>query len=265
MRYRRTIKWVGLFTGLTLCLLWGYRYADRMAREYLGSPLSLSLIKEQVSTMTQGSQLPKGEWSYGIDISHHQPLVFWDNLKIYLDESGRTVWRQKNSVKEVNVDYVIMKASEGEKFRDWRFKSRWKAARNSGHKRGAYHFFRPGKEAVSQARNFIDQVGDILPDDFPPILDIEKTDDVSIFELNQRALEWLKIIEKHYGRKPIVYANPYYLHNILSNEIKSAYPIWVANYGTPRPGWGQWHIWQFTDRALVRGVGCVDLNVMQVK
>lgn len=265
MRYPRTIKWVGLFTGLTLCLLWGYRYADRMAREYLGSPLSLSLIKEQVSTMTQGSQLPKGEWSYGIDISHHQPLVFWDNLKIYLDESERTVWRQKNSVKEVNIDYVIMKASEGENFRDWRFKSRWKAANESGYKRGAYHFFRPGKEAVSQARNFIDQVGDILPDDFPPILDIEKTDDVSIIELNQRALDWLKIIEKHYGRKPIVYANPYYLHNILSNEIKSAYPIWVANYGTPRPGWGQWHIWQFTDRALVRGVGCVDLNVMQVK
>lgn len=265
MRHHRFIKWTSIFTALAFCLYGGYRYADRMTREYLGSPLSLSLIKEQVSTMTQGTQLPKGEWSYGIDISHHQPLVFWDNLKIYLDERGRTVWRKKNSIKEVNIDYVIMKASEGENFRDWRFKSRWKAANESGYKRGAYHFFRPGKTALSQAQNFIDQVGELKPDDFPPILDIEKTDGESCEDINSRILEWLEIIERHYGRRPMVYANPYYLNNILSDKITLNYPIWVANYDTPRPNWQNWTIWQFTDRALVRGIGSVDLNIIPVK
>lgn len=265
MRYAQIIKWTCFLSALALCLFFGYRYADKIAREYLNSPLTLKLIQDQVSAMTQGAQLPKGKWSYGIDISHHQPVVFWDNLKIYVDENGHTVWQKKNSVKAIDIDYVIMKASEGENFRDWRFKSRWKAARSNGYKRGAYHFFRPGKDARYQAQNFIDQVGILESSDFPPILDIEKTDETSIDEINRRALEWLKIIEKHYGRKPVVYANPYYMNNILSDEIKSSYPIWIANYGTPRPSWGEWHIWQFTDMALVRGVGCVDLNVMQVK
>ena len=100
---------------------------------------------------------------------------------------------------------------------------------------------------------------------FPPILDIEKTDGLSAQDLNIIALEWLQIIEKHYGRKPIVYANLYYLNNILSSEITQRYPVWVANYGVSRPSWGQWYMWQFTDRALVRGIGCADLNVMPLR
>ena len=39
-----------------------------------------------------------------------------------------------------------------------------------GYERGAYHFFRPDKNAELQVRNFISQAGDIGPEDFPPIL-----------------------------------------------------------------------------------------------
>ena len=103
----------------------------------------------------------------------------------------------------------------------------------------------------------------LSPDDFHPVLDIEKMDGCSVEQLNRRALEWLKAIEKHYGRKPIVYANPHYLNNVISPEITAAYPIWVANYKVSRPSVGGWKFWQFTDRALVRGAGSVDLNVMR--
>lgn len=86
---------------------------------------------------------------------------------------------------------MIMKASEGETFRDWRFKRRWKKADEFSYRRGAYHFFKPGKEAQAQARNFITQVGDIRPEDFPPILDIKRTDGLSAETINKRALECL--------------------------------------------------------------------------
>lgn len=263
MNMKRFI-WILVITTFILGFL-GFRYADRMCREYLDTPLGINVIKDQLLSMTEGASLPKGNWSYGVDISHHQPLVFWKNLKVFTDQNGRTVWNKKNAVKEIQIDYVIMKASEGATFKDWRFKGRWKKADKLSYKRGSYHFFRPGKDAESQARNFINQVADIGPEDFPPILDIEKTDGLSAETINRRALEWLQIIEKHYGRKPIIYANPHYLHNILSREITQNYPIWVANYEVSQPNWNRWHMWQFTDRALVRGVGCADMNVLPLR
>jgi lysozyme len=104
-------------------------------------------------------------------------------------------------------------------------------------------------------------VGELDANDLPPVLDIEKLDDCSKEILNKRALQWLQIVEKHYGRKPIIYANPYYLNNIIDPRITQNYPVWVANYKVRRPSVGRWQYWQFTDRALVRGAGCVDLNV----
>jgi lysozyme len=193
MNMKRFI-WILVITTFILGFL-GFRYADRMCREYLDTPLSVNVMKDHLSAMPEGANLPKGEWSYGIDISHHQPFVFWKNLKVYTDQNGRTVWKKKNAARELGIDYVIMKASEGETFRDWRFRHRWKKADKLTYKRGAYHFFRPGKDAEVQARNFISQVGDIGPEDFPPILDIEKTDGLSAETINRRALEWLQIIE----------------------------------------------------------------------
>ena len=248
-----------------ILIFFGYRYAEKMCREYLGTPLNAEIIKDQISAMTEGARLPDGNWTYGVDISHHQPFVSWKRMKVLVDKQGRTVWKKKNAISEKEIDYVIMKASEGEGFKDWRFKGRWRKAQKYGFKRGAYHFFRPGKDAASQAQNFINQVGALDPKDFPPILDIEKTDELSSQDINIIALEWLQIIEKHYGRKPIVYANPYYLNNILSSEITQRYPIWVANYGVSCPTWGKWDIWQFTDRAHIRGIGCADLNVIPLR
>ena len=238
-----------------------FKYADKMYREYNNTPLTLEIIQKELALMTTGAVLPNGNWSYGIDISHHQPLVRWKKLRILIDEDGKTVWSQKKAVRTESIDYVFMKATEGESFKDWRFKGRWRKAKKYGITRGAYHFFRPGKSAESQAQNFINSVGVLESTDLPPVLDIEKMDDCSVETLNNRALEWLKIVEKHYGRKPIVYANPYYLKNIIDNRITSNYPIWVANYNVKRPSYGNWRYWQFTDKGLVRGIGPVDINI----
>lgn len=258
---KRIIIWGIACLVVLSCGVMGYRCANKMCKEYWGKPLTFSLVKEHLDGMAQGAVLPKGNWSYGIDISHHQPIIRWNRLKIHVDENGRTVWRKAKAVRTESIDYVFMKATEGETFKDWRFRGRWKKAKRAGISRGAYHFFRPGKSALSQAQNFIGQVGKLDENDLPPVLDIEKMDECSVETLNERALEWLRIVEKHYGRKPIVYANPYYLNNVIDSRITQNYPVWVANYKVNRPSYGRWHYWQFSDRALVRGAGSVDLNV----
>ena len=119
-----------------------------MCWEYLSRPLTYEVISEQLSGMTEGAVLPKGEWSYGMDISHHQPIIRWNKLKILLDEDGRTVWREDKAVRTEAIDFVFMKASEGESFKDRCFEGRWEKAKKAGITRGAYHFFRPGKDAA---------------------------------------------------------------------------------------------------------------------
>ena len=78
MNMKRFI-WILVITTFTLGFL-GFRYADKMCREYLDTPLSVDVIKQQLFNMTDGANLPKGEWSYGIDISHH--LIFSDQERM---------------------------------------------------------------------------------------------------------------------------------------------------------------------------------------
>ena len=217
------------------------------------------------SSSERGSRVPPGTWRYGIDISHNNsgPIV-WDSLYVMTDKKRRTVRNpfEANDIKPVS--FVVIKATEGASFKDPDFKDNWRQAGLSGIKRGAYHFFRSSKDGEIQARNFISTVGDMRLGDLPPVLDIETIHiGCSKQLLNERALQWLSTVEKHYGKKPVVYASSSFIKDNLSKEISGNYPIWVAHYGKARPSHDSWIWWQFTDKAVVKGVpGPVDLSVM---
>ena len=211
----------------------------------------------------KGAAVPSGYYCYGIDISRYQSYIEWDKIKVLTDAQGRST-NSVNQAKDIrNVSYVFIKATEGNSFKDKYFKKHWKNAGNSGIRRGAYHFFRSSKDAENQARHFIRTVGQHSADDLPPVLDIETIHKGCSYKtLNDKALIWLKTVEKHYGRKPIVYSSATFINDILCKEIKENYPIWVAHYGAPAPRCPRWHIWQFADDAVVYGIdGYVDLNV----
>ena len=211
----------------------------------------------------KGAAVPSGYYCYGIDISRYQSYIEWDKIKVLTDAQGRST-NSVNQAKDIrNVSYVFIKATEGNSFKDKYFKKHWKNAGNSGIRRGAYHFFRSSKDAETQARHFIRTVGELSADDLPPVLDIETIHKGCSYKtLNDKALIWLKTVEKHYGRKPIVYSSATFINDILCKEIKENYPIWVAHYGAPAPRCPRWHIWQFADDAVVYGIdGYVDLNV----
>lgn len=238
-------------------------HANRLSIEYFGTPLSLDVIRSQIRAMKSGEHLPAGDWVYGIDISHHQLYVNWDDLKIYTDENGRTVRDRSESVASEDVDFVFMKATEGVSYKDGMFSTRWKNAGKTTIRRGAYHFFRPGKDVAAQVSNFIDHVGPLSENDLPPVLDIEKTDGCSPATVNARARQWLEAVERHYGRKPIIYANPEFMRDVLDEDLLSSYTVWVAHYRVARPFCKGWTFWQFTDKGHVAGVGVggVDINV----
>ncbi len=214
----------------------------------------------------RGAKVPPGSWRYGIDISHNNAgRIVWDSLFVMTDSKRRTI-RDPYLAKEIKpVSFVFIKATEGASFKDKDFKENWKAAGKTDLRRGAYHFFRSSKDGEIQARNFISTVGDLRFKDLPPVLDIETIHLGCPKELlNQRALQWLKAVEKRYGKKPIIYASSSFIKDYLNREVVGNYPVWVAHYEKDSPAFEGWTWWQFTDRAVVKGVpGTVDLSVMR--
>lgn len=213
-----------------------------------------------------GAKVPPGDWRYGIDISHHNAGdIVWDSLYVLTNKRGKTI-RDHHLAKDIRpVSFVFIKATEGVSMVDKDFKRNWQDAGRSGLRRGAYHFFRSSKDGEAQARLFIKTVGDLRFKDLPPVLDIETIHrGGSIKKLNEEALKWLETIEGHYGRKPIVYTGSSFARDWLSKRITDNYPVWIAHYEKDRPDFDGWTFWQFTDKAVVKGVpGPVDLSVMK--
>lgn len=226
--------------------------------------IAMPYLKDKRSVSgTRGAKVPDGYYCYGIDISKYQPDICWDSLKVLTDAHGRTISSPTYAKNIKNISYVFVKATEGSSHKDKHFKKHWRDAGEAGIRRGAYHFFRSSKDAEEQARHFINTVGRLSAEDLPPVLDIETIHrGCSRKTLNDKAMTWLRIVEKHYGRKPIIYSSASFLKDNLNNDILENYPIWVAHYGATRPLCDRWHIWQFTDNAIVYGIdGKVDLNV----
>ncbi len=113
-----------------------------------------------------------------------------------------------------------------------------------------------------QAENFIKEV-DLEPGDLPPVLDIENTYGVADVTIRKRALEWLTIVEQHYGIKPLIYTNIDFYKNHLGDDFDD-YPLWIAHYlqkKKPRI-LRDWKFWQHSETGRVNGIrGKVDFNV----
>lgn len=216
----------------------------------------------------RGVKVPAGHYAYAVDISKYHKDIVWDSLMVLTDARGHTISSIKSAHGIHRVRYVMIKATEGEWHRDVLFADHWKRSAEAGYRRGAYHFFRSSKSPEKQAENFIRTVGNIRHRDLPPILDVETVHyGCSNAELNRRMLVWLGIVEKHYGRRPVIYTGDSFLRERLSPEIYERYPVWIARYGSGEglepPCFKNWFMWQFSDRATVYGIPTrCDLSVV---
>lgn len=184
----------------------------------------------------------------GIDVSHHQGKIDWQALR---DEQ---------------LHFIYIKASEGGDHKDRRFKANWDEAARSGMVRGAYHFFTFCKDGKSQALNFIDTVP-VAEAMLPPVIDIEYAGNCKTRPERAALLTELRLfateVERVYKRRPIFYVTEEIYADYLRGQIND-YPLWIRDiYFEPRfTDRSEWVFWQFANRGRVKGIsGAVDLNV----
>lgn len=196
-----------------------------------------------------GIAIPESYNIHGIDVSKYQETIVWEEVKAM-------------KVKEIQLGFSFIKATEGIGNIDPRFGRNWKKAKQAGLYRGAYHFFVGSKDGRMQAENFIDKV-ELEPGDLPPVLDIEQLNGSTSTQLKKEAKTWLSMVEQHYGVKPIIYTNVDFYNRHLGSEFDQ-YPLWVAHYyqeKQPRISRG-WAFWQHSDEGRVNGIlSKVDFNV----
>lgn len=196
-----------------------------------------------------GIDLPVKYEIHGIDVSRYQHNIDWKAVRAMED-------------KQVKIGFAFIKATEGLGRVDNDFRQNWFNAKKALMPRGAYHFFVSSKSGKAQAENFIETVN-LAKGDLPPVLDIETANGASAADIQQRAKDWLLMIEKHYQVKPIIYTNVDFYENFLAGKFDD-YPLWVAHYyvkDKPRIT-RKWIIWQHNEKGRVNGIDSfVDFNV----
>ena len=90
----------------------------------------------------------------GVDVSEYQDKIDMKRLS------------------EQNIDFVYIRATEGSSYQDACFRENWKNAHECGLPAGAYHFFSFDSSGETQARNYIETVGE-LEGDLIPVVDFE--------------------------------------------------------------------------------------------
>jgi len=196
-----------------------------------------------------GIDLPTQYTIHGIDVSKYQRFIHWPSVKAM-------------QVKDVQIKFAFIKATEGLGSVDKQFRRNWSEAKKAGMTRGAYHFFLATKSGKAQALNFISAVN-LAPGDLPPVLDIEKLYGVKPEKMRKEINDWLRIVEQHYKVKPIVYSYVDFYQTNLGSSF-DGYPLWAAHYfekENPRIN-RQWMFWQHNDGGRVNGIDAkVDFNV----
>lgn len=184
----------------------------------------------------------------GIDISHYQGKIDWSYLST-----------------DSHVGFVYIKATEGVDLVDNTYSYNISEARRHGVKVGSYHFFRPNTSASEQFRN-IKRAIEPGMQDLLPVIDVEvMPKGISKSAFDKCLLELLQLMEKEYGKKPLIYTGKnFYNKHFYGTRFASEYKFWIAAYNDNQPvllSDDDYLIWQYTAKGKVRGVkGYVDLN-----
>ena len=146
---------------------------------------------------------------HGIDVSKFQGDIDW------------------NAVAGSGVKFAWIKATEGGDRADERFQANWTGAKTAGVPRGAYHFVywcRPPMEEMT----FFEQNAPVEDDALPPVLDVEATPTSKTCHrhLTQESAAvdmrvMLQEMERHYGKRPIIYTTVDFYEAILSGRRPS--------------------------------------------
>lgn len=240
--WRPLLRWLGVLLLVATLVVYGQyrRQLHRHVRRAWASLVSGHLTGREKTPFLTGYAV------HGIDVSSYQGRIDWPEVS-------------RNHVK-----FAFIKATEGVTLRDPRFSRNWSAARRAGIYRGAYHYFQPTYDGARQANLFTRTVP-LAPGDLPPVLDVEHSEFHDVAIMRRNVAVWLRLVERHYGVRPILYSNYSFYKRYLAGHFDN-YPLWLAHYEVdqPRLPREKWIIWQHSDESYIPGIrGTVDFNVFQ--
>ena len=186
----------------------------------------------------ENTAISNSKYVFGIDISHYQGKINWDNVK----------------TSSHPITFVFIRASMGKNKKDNRFSENWENAQKHNYVRGAYHYYRPSENSTKQFDNY-NSIVKLKSVDFILILDIEKESVFGRKNLRKGVLNWLKLAEAAYGVKPMIYTGLSFYNHTLKGYVDD-YPIWIAAYsGKHRVKNTDWTFHQFTEKVIINGIG----------
>lgn len=155
-------------------------------------------------------------YGHGIDLSHHNSEPDWESL---------------------DVDFIVLKASEGLNYKDPTFSPRALKSRNNGIPVGAYHFFTGVGNADKEFDNFNEAIKGKI--NIIPVIDVErKPKNVSRKDFQNRFLKFMRNVKKEYGVYPIIYTSEgfyyAYLKNLVETQLKKENQspvLWFGDVG----------------------------------
>jgi GH25 family lysozyme M1 (1,4-beta-N-acetylmuramidase) len=225
----------------------------------------LALLAALGGALAIGEQA-RGQFVYGIDVSRHQGLVSWSN------------------VKNGGIQFAFCKATEGVDFVDSQFHTNMVNASAAGVYIGPYHYARPDSfeddplDAAKEANDFVDAIEQYYQTPgftLRPVVDMEESDLTDVANKKAFLSEWLRdfndVVETRLGFSAIVYASTSYINSFFEANI-SQYDLWLANWNYSPPNvppssadgiFNGWAFWQYTSTGSVGGVSPVDRDVYQ--
>lgn len=222
----------------------------------LGAALTASATALSVALMPSAGADLGSHWlniASGVDVSGHQHMT-----------TAGINWQ---AVRADGQNFAFVKATEGEGWVNEFYARDVAQAREVGLMVGMYHYARPAKDPIAQARHFSDRINEVGGLDLAPVLDLEVAEGLSPDQLAQWTRTFLQEVQLRTGRQPIVYTYRYFWIEQMANTTEfSEYPLWLAAYQavspTPVGGWSQLDFWQRSDAGRVNGItGPVDMNL----
>lgn len=179
----------------------------------------------------------------GLDVSHYQGRIDWERV-------GR----------EGGVSYVYCKATEGANYFDDTHTYNITMAHKYGLKVGSYHYYRPTVNISLQLANLTKHVK-AEEQDLVPMIDIEEDRGVTESQFIADLTEFIHKVERHYGRKPLLYSGEYF-YNRHFQGLFPDYEWMIARYSTSQPtlkDGKKYLMWQYSDKGRIPGInGMVD-------
>ena len=163
-----------------------------------------------------------------------------------------------HALANAEMQFGFCKASQGAAMTDPAFADYWQRMKEVGMIRGAYHFFTPDADALTQVKHFLSLVK-LEPGDLPLVLDIETAGD----KIGAKAFVAASEIKKQTGYWPIIYSgDSFFQANLLHYFPPAGHTLWIARYGHPPVT--PCAFWQNSDAGQVPGIShAIDTNLFK--